>query len=116
MTIMRDLISAVAYMHAQRVIHRDIKLENIKFGKKGVVDHIKILDFGSATHHDLGSDKLHYEMCGSPYYCAPEMLMGSGYNEKVDLWSCGVIFHFLLTSTFPFDGKTDMDILHSVQK
>ena len=53
-------------------------------------------------------------MCGSPYYAAPEMLKGCGYNEKVDIWSCGVILHFLLTNTFPYDGKTDMEISKSI--
>lgn len=113
---MRDLLSAVSYMHAQKVVHRDIKLENIKFSKKCVVDHIKILDFGSACHFDTNSNTLMYDMCGSPYYVAPEMVAGSGYNELVDVWSCGIIFHFLLTGAFPFDAKTDIEIMHLIQK
>jgi len=49
--IMRDLLSAVTYMHENNVIHRDIKLENIRFFKEKVYDRIKILDFGSACIH-----------------------------------------------------------------
>ena len=94
-SIMRDLLSAVSYIHYKKVIHKDIKMENIKFSKKGVVDHIKLIDFGSAIVFQPG--ELYYSMSGSPCYMAPEMLSGKGFNEKVDIWSCGVIFHFLLT-------------------
>ena len=55
-------------------------------------------------------------MCGSPYYIAPEVLLGHGYNEKADVWSCGIIFHYLLTGEFPFDAKTDLEVVHEIQK
>ena len=107
---MRDLLSAVAYMHSKKIAHRDLKLENLRFGKPGVIDHLKIVDFGSACTFNA-SEKM-FDMCGSPYYIAPEMLAGMGYDEKVDVWSCGIIMHFLLTVSFPFDAKTDMEVLH----
>lgn len=113
---MRDLLSAVASMHYNGVIHRDLKFENIKFLKKGVIDNLKIFDFGSACIHEPNSDTVHYEKAGSPYFAAPEMLAGKGYNEKADVWSCGIIFHFLLFGCFPFDSKSDIDIMHLIQK
>lgn len=55
-------------------------------------------------------------MSGSPYYASPEMLSNKGYNEKTDIWSIGIIFHYLLIGCFPFDGKTDLEIMHLIQK
>ena len=112
--IMRDLLSAVSVMHYSSVIHRDLKLENIRFSQKNNYDTIKIYDFGSACIHNPGSDTKHYDMAGSPQYAAPEMLSGQGYNEKADIWSCGVIFYFLLTNSFPFDAKTPIELIHKI--
>lgn len=113
--MMRDLLSAVSTMHHNGIIHRDLKFENIKFLKKGVYDNIKIYDFGSACLHPPGSDKKHYDLAGSPYFAAPEMLSRKGYNEKVDVWSCGIIFFYLLIGSFPFDAKDDIEIMHKIQ-
>jgi len=112
---MRDLLSAVAYMHYKSLIHCDLKLENIKFFKRGVEDHVKLLDFGCAQFHQRGSDKLHFGVYGSPIYASPEMLRGRGYNEKTDIWSIGIIFHKLLTGYFPYDAKSPMEIAQKIQ-
>jgi len=73
------------------------------------------MDFGSATKHVLGSKQLHYELAGNPQYASPEMLQYKGYNEKHDMWSCGVIFHKLLVDSFPFEAKTDLETCHVTQ-
>ena len=56
-----------------------------------------------------------HQTYGTPYYIAPEILKGE-YNEKCDIWSCGVIMFILLCGRPPFDGKTDDEILASVSK
>ena len=89
-------------------------MENVVFARKGVYDNLKIIDFGSACHHNFDSEQLHFEMSGSPYYASPEMLTNKGYNEKTDVWSIGIIFHYLLIGCFPFDGKTDLEIMHLI--
>jgi len=55
------------------------------------------------------------QMIGSPNYIPPEMALGNGYNEKVDIWACGVIFHLFLTGKFPIDGKNDAEILRKIR-
>lgn len=104
----------MCYLHANGIIHRDIKFENLKFARHNQFDSIKLLDFGSADAHPVGSYMQHYDICGSPYFASPEMLAGKGYTEKTDIWSCGIVFYLLLTGFFPFDAKSDLEVCHEV--
>lgn len=113
---MRELLGAVAYIHSKSIMHRDIKYENVKFAKPNEFRNIKLIDFGSARPYVKGSQELHYDICGSPYFASPEMLSGKGYNEKTDVWSCGVMFYHLLTGYFPYDGKSDLEVCHAIQQ
>ena len=73
----------------------------------GKVTGVKLVNFGLATR--IGNKVLLYERVGTPYYMSPEMLKGK-YNEKCDIWSCGIIIHILLMGKPPFDGPTEKDI------
>jgi calcium-dependent protein kinase len=112
--IMRQLLSAVAYCHEKGVIHRDLKPENILIEKSEEKNkdffHIKVIDFG--TCEILQKTKL-TEQIGTSFYIAPEILK-SGYNEKCDLWSCGVILYILLCGSPPFYGKNEKEIFSKV--
>ena len=112
--IMRQLLSAVAYCHDKGVIHRDLKPENILIESSEEKDkeyfHIKIIDFG--TCEILKKKKL-TEQIGTSFYIAPEVLK-NGYNEKCDLWSCGVILYILLCGSPPFYGKNEKEIFQKV--
>ena len=112
--IMRQLLSAVAYCHEKGVIHRDLKPENILIEKSEEKNkdffHIKIIDFG--TCEILQKTKL-TEQIGTSFYIAPEILK-NGYNEKCDLWSCGVILYILLCGSPPFYGKNEKEIFSKV--
>eukprot|EP00930_Biecheleria_cincta_P047851 TRINITY_DN33249_c0_g1_i1.p1 TRINITY_DN33249_c0_g1~~TRINITY_DN33249_c0_g1_i1.p1 ORF type:complete len:636 (+),score=115.54 TRINITY_DN33249_c0_g1_i1:119-1909(+) len=98
--LMRQCLLAVAYMHGQGYLHRDIKMENLIFTRKGSQD-LKLIDFGFATHWD-GVNGLS-ERCGTLCYAAPEVLAGS-YTSKCDMWSIGVVAYMLLTGSPPFHG------------
>lgn len=74
---------------------------------------IKVIDFGTSQVFDPSS-KMH-QTYGTPYYIAPEILAGE-YNEKCDIWSCGVILYILLCGRPPFDGENDDEILENVAK
>ena len=112
--IMRQLLSAVAYCHDKGVIHRDLKPENILIENSEEKDkeffHIKIIDFG--TCEILKKKKL-TEQIGTSFYIAPEVLK-DGYNEKCDLWSCGVILYILLCGSPPFYGKSEKEIFQKI--
>lgn len=86
-------------------MHRDLKPENILLESDEVDDlDIKLSDFGFATYFkpDGEGESLH---CGSPLYMAPEILNFEEYNERVDIWSTGVIAYILLSGTAPFYGS-----------
>ena len=90
-TIMRDLLSAVSYIHSQGVIHRDIKLENILMTRTHDPLEVKLTDFGFASV--LDENHMFKDSLGSPNYMAPELILKKEYNEKVDVWACGCVFY-----------------------
>jgi calcium-dependent protein kinase len=113
-SIMYQILSAVHYCHKMGIIHRDLKPENILLNgneKKNMM--IKIIDFGTAKIFDRNINE--NKMIGSCYYMAPEVL-SKNYNEKCDLWSCGVILYILLTGEAPFNGHNDEEIMNRIIK
>lgn len=108
--IMEQVLSGLNYIHTKLVVHRDIKLENILIWSKDKDLDVKIIDFNIATFKT--SAKL-TKFTGTFYYLAPEVIEES-YDEKCDLWSCGVIMYLLLTGEFPFNGKNREQVLQSI--
>jgi len=112
--IMFQLFSAVFYCHNLNIIHRDLKPENIlieKREKNGLL-RVKIIDFGTAKICEKG--RVEKKIIGSSYYIAPEVL-AKNYNQKCDLWSCGVIMFILLSGRAPFSGETDEEIINKIK-
>jgi len=109
----QQLIDGIDYCHRRGVCHRDLKPENLLVDENGV---LKITDFGvSSMKGGVGSDLL-YTACGTPYYCAPEIINGAeeGYSGvKIDAWSCGIILYLLLTGVLPFQHD-DMTRLYEL--
>lgn len=99
-----QLVGAVAYVHQQHCVHRDLKLENILLDKH---ENVKLLDFGFAREYE-GKTNYLQTFCGTICYSAPEMLKGEKYaGEKVDVWSLGIILYALLCGELPFDDDDD---------
>jgi len=105
----QQLISAVHYCHSQRIVHRDLKAENLLLGTRG---ELKVCDFGLSryttktpfTDHPI----LFTSLAGSTDYQAPEVIREGGYQGSAcDIWSCGVILFFMLCGYLPFADKTD---------
>ena len=109
--ITKQILSAVCYAHQNGIVHRDIKPENILLESKSNDYSLKIIDWGSAAQFNK-KERLH-EVDGTSYYIAPEVLNGD-YDEKCDIWSCGVILYILLCGYPPFDGEKDEDIYKQV--
>ncbi len=111
--IMYQIFSAVNYCHNINIIHRDLKPENILIERShGKFYFIKIIDFGTAKIYE--KNKNEKKVIGSSYYIAPEVLI-ENYNQKCDLWSCGVILYILLSGKPPFAGKSDDIILEKIK-
>lgn len=98
--IMREILSGVAYLHAEKIIHRDLKCGNILMNNRG---EVKIADFGLArvkTNERLTQNVVTF------WYRAPELLLGKvQYDEKIDVWSLGCVFAELMTNEVLFMGQ-----------
>jgi serine/threonine kinase 33 len=94
--IISRLADAVAYLHEQGIVHRDLKPENILLSTEDPEDmyNIKVMDFGLATCKD--SSTMIENICGTPFYMAPEVVDNLGYSQQCDIWSIGIMMYLLL--------------------
>lgn len=97
-----QLISGVSYLHSKKVVHRDLKLENLLLDRNR---NVIITDFGFANRFMDSADDLMSTSCGSPCYAAPELVVQEGkyVGTAVDVWSCGVILYAMLAGYLPYD-------------
>ena len=104
----RQIGSALQYCHANNVVHRDLKIENILISKSG---NIKIIDFGLSNLYSPQSQLNTF--CGSLYFAAPELLNARPYRgPEVDIWSFGIVLYVLVCGKVPFDDQS-MPALHA---
>lgn len=97
-----QILSAVDYCHGRKVVHRDLKAENLLLDNNM---NIKIADFGFGNFFENG--ELLATWCGSPPYAAPEVFEGQQYEgPQLDIWSMGVVLYVLVCGALPFDGPT----------
>ncbi|XP_078055091.1 serine/threonine-protein kinase SIK2a [Mustelus asterias] len=97
-----QILSAVEYCHNRKIVHRDLKAENLLLDSNM---NIKIADFGFGNFYKAGEPLATW--CGSPPYAAPEVFEGQQYEgPQLDIWSLGVVLYVLVCGALPFDGPT----------
>ena len=100
-----EIILAVELLHSRGIIYRDLKPENILIDEEG---HVKLIDFGFAKKLSNIKNGRAYTNCGTPGYCAPEvMIMDVGHTYKADLWSIGILICEMIGGFTPFQSKDE---------
>ena len=129
--LMRQIIEGLNYIHSRKIIHRDLKLDNIMVSFDSDQDKenlnmmkakIKIIDFGFAIQ--LSNNDLTYSAVGSPINMDPIILkkfsknkgQNLGYDEKADIWSIGTVCYELLIGKAVFNAETMNDLVEKVEK
>uniref|UniRef100_A0A8C7CB68 CaM kinase-like vesicle-associated protein n=1 Tax=Oncorhynchus kisutch TaxID=8019 RepID=A0A8C7CB68_ONCKI len=103
--VVRQVLEAVAYLHSQRIVHRNLKLENLVYFNRLKHSKIVISDF----HLAKLENGLIKDPCGTPEYLAPEVVGRQRYGRPVDCWAIGVIVYILLSGNPPFYDEMEDD-------
>uniref|UniRef100_A0A673ZZ80 CaM kinase-like vesicle-associated protein n=1 Tax=Salmo trutta TaxID=8032 RepID=A0A673ZZ80_SALTR len=103
--VVRQVLEAVAYLHSQRIVHRNLKLENLVYFNRLKHSKIVISDF----HLAKLENRLIKDPCGTPEYLAPEVVGRQRYGRPVDCWAIGVIVYILLSGNPPFYDEMEDD-------
>ena len=110
-TVIKQVLSATAYLHANGIAHRDLKPENLLLNDVKTLE-VKIADFGLSKDFTMASAMT--TCCGSPSYVAPEVLTQGVYNDVCDIWSIGVILYVLLSGYLPFYAETQDELFDKI--
>uniref|UniRef100_A0A8C9GBQ9 Serine/threonine-protein kinase 33 n=1 Tax=Piliocolobus tephrosceles TaxID=591936 RepID=A0A8C9GBQ9_9PRIM len=120
--IIQSLASAIAYLHNNDIVHRDLKLENIMV-KSSLIDdnneinlNIKVTDFGLAVKKQSRSEAMLQATCGTPIYMAPEVINAHDYSQQCDIWSIGVIMYMLFCGEPPFLASSEEKLFELIRK
>ena len=109
--IFKQILEAVNYLHAHGVCHRDLKPENILFSNVADDSCLKLIDFGLSKV--IEGDKNLKGAVGTTFYMAPEVITGN-YNEKCDIWACGVILYIMLCGKPPFYSQNEEELKKNI--
>ena len=106
-----QIVNAVQFLHKNKIVHRDMKPENILLTKDYIV---KIGDFGFSKFYKSDEDKLATN-CGSACYASPEVLRGIRYKpQPVDIWGIGIILYCMICGQLPFEDKNEDNLIRKV--
>ena len=111
LALFAQIVDAVGYMHGLKVLHRDLKPQNVFMSGGG--SQVKIGDFGISKSLNHTKAMAH-TVCGTPYYFSPELCKGRPYNAASDVWALGVMLYEMLTRRMPFDAKTMTQLMTAI--
>ena len=98
----KEICEAFKVMEEKKIIHRDIKQENVMINN----DQVKISDFGFSRVIEVG-DPNYYSRLGTPLYMPPQIIKGERYGPKCDVWSVGILLYTMLYGFHPFISKSE---------
>lgn len=101
---------ALEYVHSRKIIHRDIKPENIHLDAAGKA---KLMDFGIAKAQGLTMTRAGFAL-GTPYYMAPEQVLGETVTDSVDIYAFGILFYELMTGDKPVKGESVERLFYAI--
>jgi len=116
LTLVREVVSALVYLHSNEIAHRDIKIQNILCNPDPAkpsdpFGSVKVSDFGlAACRGEKGTSRMFICCCGTPMYMAPEVLARGFYDQKCDIWSLGVVMYMCLIGQPPFPGSKELEV------
>ena len=102
---MKQIISAVKYLHQFNIMHRDLKPKNILLDKAG---DLRVADFGLTTRVKHGGKN--HTLCGTQGYISPEVLAGKAYGLETDIWTMGAVLYFMVTGVS--NGQSEVRKAH----
>ena len=114
--VIRQVATGLKYLHTQGIVHRDLKPENLLFKDRTEDAEVKITDFGLAKYTSGPQASPMTTACGTPGYVAPEVISGTEYDEKVDMWSLGVIAYVILCGFPPFYHENHAELFRAIKQ
>lgn len=113
LSIARDILHALAYMHTHGFAHRDVKLENILVAEDGSV---RLADFDLACYRaPADPDVTSTRRCGTPRYVAPEIVRRKAYlPSHADIWAVGIVLYAMFMTALPFDDKDERVVMRKI--
>lgn len=105
-----QIAQALEYVHSRKIIHRDIKPENIHLDGAGKA---KLMDFGIAKAEGLTMTRAGFAL-GTPYYMAPEQVLGEMVTDAVDVYAFGILFYELMTGEKPIKGESVERLFYAI--
>ncbi len=108
MPLFEQVLDALEYVHAEQIVHRDVKPSNVMI----CGSRVKLADFGIALLHDAPRITTSLQLIGSPPYMSPEQLQARDLDHRTDLYSAAVVFYRMVTGRLPFEAKEYFAQIH----